>query len=133
MDPGVRLGQLPGLVSRVERLGHRQRHRLRHFPLRAEERVALHRLVQIRRDEREHVVVGRVRRAVRDPGNEPSGNTRIALPGFPTPRGRIAKLTSVVDSGRTKEREEKGEKKRVYCDSRACARARTILETLEKR
>jgi len=76
MDPGIGLRQLPRLVSRVESLRHSQRHRLSHFPLRAEERVALHRLVQIGRDEREHVVVRRVRRAVRDSAKQTDNGTR---------------------------------------------------------
>jgi hypothetical protein len=67
MDPRIGLRQLPRLISRVEGLRHSQRHRLRHFSLRAEKCVALHRLVEIRRDEREHVIVRRVRRAIRNP------------------------------------------------------------------
>jgi len=76
MNPGIGLRQLPRLVSRVESLRHSQRHRLSHFPLRAEERVALHRLVQIGRDEREHVIVRRVGRAVRDSAKQTDNGTR---------------------------------------------------------
>lgn len=67
MDSRIGLRQLPRLISRVEGLRHSQRHCLRHFSLRTEKCVALHRLVEIRRDERKHVIVRRVRRTVRDP------------------------------------------------------------------
>lgn len=66
MDPRIRLRQLPRLISRVEGLRYSQRHGLRHFSLRAEKRMALHRLVEIRRDEREHVIMRRIRRAIRN-------------------------------------------------------------------
>lgn len=67
MDPGIGLRQLPRLISRVEGLCYSQCHCLSHFSLGAEKRMTLHRLVQIRRDEREHMIVRRIRRAVRDP------------------------------------------------------------------
>lgn len=67
MDPGIGLRQLPRLISRLESLCHSKCHCLRHFSLGAEKRVTLHRLVQIRRDERKNMIVRRIRRAVRDP------------------------------------------------------------------
>ena len=67
IDPRVELNELPELVGGVEGLGYGQTDTLGDLALRAEIGVALHRLVQIRRDEREDVRVRRVRRAVRDP------------------------------------------------------------------
>lgn len=67
MDPGIGLRQLPRLISRLESLCHSQCHCLRHFSLGAEKSVTLHRLVQIRRNERENMIVCGIRRAVRDP------------------------------------------------------------------
>lgn len=83
---GVKLLVLPDLVGPLEAPGHRQRHRLGHLALLAEVRVANQRTLKVNlgdvlaeahllhlglgagdgADEGEHVVVGGVRRAVRN-------------------------------------------------------------------
>lgn len=67
IEPGVDLGELPELVGRVEGLDDGEGDGVGDLAARTEIGVALVRLVQVRRYEREHAHVLRVRRAVRDP------------------------------------------------------------------